>query len=86
MVVIVEPVAVENDRNSLDIAPDLLSNTVIVEPVAVEKFKFRTLIKFANKELVVVVDWTTSKLVVIVDALRVEPTAKVFVDTVDHLQ
>ena len=44
LVVIVEPVAVENDNISLDIAPDLLSNTVMVEPVAVEKFKLRTLI------------------------------------------
>jgi hypothetical protein len=36
----VDPVAVENARNSLFNVLDCESNTLIVDPVAVEKFRF----------------------------------------------
>ena len=42
------PDAVEKFKTALFTDPELASNTVIVEPVAVEKFRSFTVIEFAN--------------------------------------
>jgi hypothetical protein len=42
------PDAVEKFKTALFTEPELASNTVIVEPVAVEKFRSFTVIEFAN--------------------------------------